>query len=66
LASPETEILIFTAEDNEDIMRECLRAGRKKAASAVGEAALVLLPIRTGSPVFHAENSLLLLWRRQR
>ena len=26
-ASPETEILIFTAEDNEDIMRECLRAG---------------------------------------
>jgi len=24
---PNTEILIFTAEDNEDIMRECLRAG---------------------------------------
>lgn len=26
-AAPNTEILIFTAEDNEDIMRECLRAG---------------------------------------
>lgn len=26
-ASPKTEILIFTAENNEDIMRECLRAG---------------------------------------
>ena len=26
-ASPNTEILIFTAESNEDIMRECLRAG---------------------------------------
>ena len=26
-ASPNTEILIFTAEDNEDIMRACLRAG---------------------------------------
>jgi DNA-binding NarL/FixJ family response regulator len=26
-ALPNTEILIFTAEDNEDIMRECLRAG---------------------------------------
>jgi DNA-binding NarL/FixJ family response regulator len=26
-ATPNTEILIFTAENNEDIMRECLRAG---------------------------------------
>jgi DNA-binding NarL/FixJ family response regulator len=26
-ATPNTEILIFTAESNEDIMRECLRAG---------------------------------------
>ena len=26
-AVPDTEILIFTAESNEDIMRECLRAG---------------------------------------
>ena len=26
-AAPNTEILIFTAENNEDIMRECLRAG---------------------------------------
>jgi DNA-binding NarL/FixJ family response regulator len=26
-AVPNTEILIFTAENNEDIMRECLRAG---------------------------------------
>jgi DNA-binding NarL/FixJ family response regulator len=26
-AAPNTEVLIFTAEDNEDIMRECLRAG---------------------------------------
>jgi DNA-binding NarL/FixJ family response regulator len=26
-AAPNTEILIFTAESNEDIMRECLRAG---------------------------------------
>lgn len=26
-ATPKTEILIFTAENNEDIMRECLRAG---------------------------------------
>jgi DNA-binding NarL/FixJ family response regulator len=26
-ARPETEVLIFTAETNEDIMRECLRAG---------------------------------------
>jgi DNA-binding NarL/FixJ family response regulator len=26
-SSPNTEILIFTAEGNEDIMRECLRAG---------------------------------------
>ena len=26
-AAPATEILIFTAENNEDIMRECLRAG---------------------------------------
>jgi DNA-binding NarL/FixJ family response regulator len=28
-ASPHTEILIFTAENNEDIMRECLRAGAR-------------------------------------
>lgn len=28
-ATPNTEILIFTAEDNEDIMRECLRAGAR-------------------------------------
>ena len=28
-AIPDTEILIFTAEDNEDIMRECLRAGAR-------------------------------------
>jgi len=26
-ATPNTEVLIFTAESNEDIMRECLRAG---------------------------------------
>jgi DNA-binding NarL/FixJ family response regulator len=26
-ATPDTEVLIFTAENNEDIMRECLRAG---------------------------------------
>jgi DNA-binding NarL/FixJ family response regulator len=25
--TPDTEVLIFTAENNEDIMRECLRAG---------------------------------------
>lgn len=28
-AIPDTEILIFTAENNEDIMRECLRAGAR-------------------------------------
>ena len=28
-AAPHTEILIFTAEDDEDIMRECLRAGAR-------------------------------------
>jgi DNA-binding NarL/FixJ family response regulator len=28
-AIPNTEILIFTAENNEDIMRECLRAGAR-------------------------------------
>ena len=28
-ATPNTEILIFTAESNEDIMRECLRAGAR-------------------------------------
>jgi DNA-binding NarL/FixJ family response regulator len=28
-AVPNTEVLIFTAENNEDIMRECLRAGAR-------------------------------------
>jgi DNA-binding NarL/FixJ family response regulator len=28
-ATPNTEVLIFTTEDNEDIMRECLRAGAR-------------------------------------
>jgi DNA-binding NarL/FixJ family response regulator len=28
-ATPSTEILIFTAENNEDMMRECLRAGAR-------------------------------------